>query len=211
LKSTTMTKVRLVRWSLIPLVGLVAACDQGPTAPSRAPIPSPSGTAVATRLGVTGPDVVAPGKRARLTATAYLSDGSTRHVTSEATWSSSSANVVSMIAPGEISAGARGEATIRVSYREQAGRRLVFVMPLGTYRLTGNVMEAGLAVNGARVEILGGAGEGLSAMTGGGVYRIYGVAGDTRVRVSKQHYEPAVQLIDVSEHRTLDFELKRSR
>lgn len=192
-------------------IALVAACESGPTAPARVLLPgaSPDATAL-TSIEIGGPDAVVPGGLGRLTATMRSEDGSTRTITVEALWSSSNPDAIDVVGPGEIFVRSRGEAIIRVSYLGRMGVRTVFGLPLGTFRLTGKVLDDGQPVDGARVEVLTGAGAGLVAITSGGEYRIYGVGGDTKVRVQKAAYEPAIDAVDVGRHETLDFELKRA-
>ena len=63
------------------------------------------------------------------------------------------------------------------SYRGVRGSSSVIVVPTGTYRLTGKVLESGLPVQGALVKITSGQGSGLSRSTGfAGDYQFYGVA-----------------------------------
>jgi hypothetical protein len=60
-------------------------------------------------------------------------------------------------------------------------------------------------------EILTGGGAGLSATTAqDGRYRLYGVAGDTAIRVIEDGYEPRLETITVTEHQTRNFELRFS-
>jgi hypothetical protein len=195
----------------ILLLGVLAACD-GPTSPSRSTPPSPTpGAATLTRVEMTGSDAVPPGETRQLTAIAHFSDGASTNVTNDSTWSSSNTNTLAFTAPGAATGRARGEVTVRASYRALQASRVMFVMPAGTFRLTGRVTEAGFPINGAQVDVVSGAGAGLSTMTVGGLYRFYGVAGDTQVQVRMGGYDLATQTIDVAENRSLDFELRANR
>ncbi len=198
------------------LLGLLASCDKPPTAPgatgAQNPPPPPPAETV-TRIEMTGPDTIAPDQTVQLSAIATLSDGTTRTLTSEAFWGSSNLNVLSISAGGLLTVKTRGEATIRVTYRTATATRTVFGMPPGTYRLTGLVREATTyPVSNVRVEVLSGAGAGLAVTTtDSGTFRLYGVAGDTRVRVTREDFEPETKSIDINAHGTLNFELKPNR
>ncbi len=194
-------------WMLLPIV-FAAACDGGPNRPTPV-VPDVSVQAVfPSRIEITGEDSVPPGDTTQLTATVHFSDGTSRNVTEEATWLSSDVNVFGLSGPGVVSARARGESFVRVEYRGLQAGRLLFVMPRGTYRLTGVVRKDGEPIDGARVEITSGAGTGLFAITDNGRYRIYGVAGDTQVRVTRPDSEPAVRSLDVNTNQSLDFDFK---
>ena len=153
------------------------------------------------------PDAVAPGDTARLAVIAYFEDGTSRDVTTEAIYSSSDTGVLEVI-PGRIIAAARGEATIAATYLGICIARLMFAMPAGTFRLTGTVTDAKGAVGDADVVVTSGAGAGLSTRTNAsGRYRLYGVAGDTRIEIRKENYATRVENIDVGEHIQLDVEI----
>jgi hypothetical protein len=154
------------------------------------------------------PEAVAPGTTALVTLLAYFEDGSVRDVTGEASYASSNTDALAFIAPGRLSAAALGEATISVTYVGLCVARLMFSMPTGTFRLMGTVSDAGLALERAEVRVLSGAGTGLSTLTSdGGQYRLYGVAGDTRIEVRKNNYAIYTETIDIGENTHHDVEL----
>lgn len=204
-----MVKVRSVRRLLIlPLLGaLTAACsDTSPTRPGRAPLGS--GSAAPARIELMTPDAVAPGNTAPVRLMAYFEDGSVRDVTEEASYASSNTGVLAFIAPGRLSAAALGEATISVTYVGLCVARLMFSLPNGTFRLIGTVTDAGLAVERAEVRVLSGAGTGLSTLTSSaGEYRLYGVAGDTRIEIRKNQLAIHSETIDIGQHTQHDVEL----
>jgi hypothetical protein len=196
-------------WMLLSIV-FVAACDGGPTRPTDLAEPSVQ-TVFPTRIEIAGEDSVAPGATTQLTATAYFWDATSRNVTEQSTWISSDVSVFGLSGPGLVAAHARGESFVRVEYQGVQAGRLMFAMPRGTYRLAGVVREDGQPVDGARVDITSGAGKGLFAITDKGQYRIYGVAGDTQVRVTRPDSEPVVSSLDINTNQTLDFDLKARR
>jgi hypothetical protein len=195
----------------LAMAGLAAACDKGsPTAPSNPP-PGPPAPTI-TRIEIAGPDTIPPAQTAQFTATAHQSDGSIRDITSQATWRSSRTAVLTVSASGLATAHDRGESTISAQIQPLTATAVVVVAPAGTYRLAGTVHEAGTVINGALVEVTGGSGAGLSAATSaGGRYALYGVAGDTELRVTKDEYQEHVQRLAVSGHQTLDVQLTPSR
>jgi Carboxypeptidase regulatory-like domain len=188
----------------IAIAALLTGCGSHPSGPSE----------IAT-VGVelTGPRSVAPGGTARFTAIARFGDGTSRDVTAEAEWSSSNAAAVSVQA-GVVTGHAAGEALLRVQLRSApyySSAREVIVVPDGTFRLVGAVSEADppmVAIAGARVDVIAGSGAGLSATTGTtGQYRLYGVAAETQIAVSKDGYQRQLQTITVTDHQTQNFQL----
>jgi hypothetical protein len=85
----------------------------------------------------------------------------------------------------------------------------VTVLPAGTFKLQGTVIEAGVPVRNALVEVTTGVGARLTAQTDDlGTYRLYGVSGEIGLRVSKDGYQPTVRSTVVSGHgTTYDIEL----
>jgi hypothetical protein len=197
-------------WTAMVLAGLLVACDgrdRTPSAPSPSPPPAPA-TPVMTGLEVSGPGSVPPGGTAQFTATARQSDGSTRDVTGQATWRTNRSSVLTVASTGVATARDRGDATLTAQFQTFSSTREVIVVPDGTYRLSGAVHEAGVEVRGARVEVRAGPSTGLSTLTGGGGrYALYGVAGDTEIRVTRDGYREHVQRITVADHQTIDVEL----
>ena len=205
-----MVRVRssVRRLLILPLLGVVtAACsDASPTRPGRSPLGS--GSAAPARIELMTPGAVAPGTTAPVRLTAYFEDGSVRDVTLEASYVSSNSDVLAFIAPGRLNAAALGEATISATYVGLSVARLMFSMPSGTFRLMGTVSDGGLAIDHAEVRVVSGAGSGLSTMTSaGGEYRLYGVAGDTRIEIRKDNYAIYVETIDIGENTQHDVEL----
>ncbi|PZR13614.1 MAG: hypothetical protein DI536_12770 [Archangium gephyra] len=79
-------------------------------------------------LSVVGGEFVQPGDTASFTAWAEYSDGTTREVTAEATWSSSNAAVLSSTGGGTFSAVAPGTATVTATLGAQSGSATVTVI-----------------------------------------------------------------------------------
>ena len=199
--------------TLALLLAVVAgACDDGPTRPSSANVPTPPTVPVTTtRLEIAGPASVAPGESAQFSATAYQSDGSTKDVTNEAEWRSGNHWALSISATGLATGVERGEAPVGAGFAGRTAWKTAFVLPSGTYRLMGKVQDGDLPVRDARVEVLAGTGQGLINLTNSVGYRLYGVAGDINVRVTVDGYQEQRKSLSVTSHQTLDFDLVLSR
>ena len=170
--------------------------------------PTPN-SVVLTSLSVNGPSTLAPGATGAFTATGRMSDGSTQDYTTKTTWQSSDTSVLTISNTGVATGLAGGEAYVNAS----AGSTRVFyvssnvlVLPTGTFRLTGTVSESGLPVVAATVAVTAGQGNGLSVLTSqSGQYRLYGVAGNVDVQVSKPGYTSVTKNINVASNSLLDF------
>jgi Carboxypeptidase regulatory-like domain/Bacterial Ig-like domain (group 2) len=195
--------------------GLFAACDndRGPTGPSSQP---PSGsTATINRLEISGPGSVPPGESVQFRAMASMSDGSTRDVSQEVQWFSSSRTVLSVSSTGLATGANRGESVITIRRNPLGAGKTVMVLPNGTYRLTGFVTEAGAPANpvaGARVEVPSGVAAGLGMTTDfDGRYRLYGVPGEAQIRVSRDGYISQDESFQLTDHTTRNFQLPLAR
>ena len=124
--------------ALAVLATFVFACEsKSPTGPEPPSAP-------VTALTVTGAAAfTALGQVNRMTATAELENAPSRDVTTEATWQSSDASVVTVSPRGEVRAVGLGTATVAASYQGKQGALDVNVVPAdtpsllaGSYRLT---------------------------------------------------------------------------
>jgi hypothetical protein len=200
------------------LAGLIVvaagmACDDSPSRNPVQPTPTAGPTPIVTRLELSGPGTVNLGESEQFTAIGIMSDGSTRDMTGEATWRSSNTTVLTVSDRGLAAGIQAGDVSLSVS---TPGRSAVLadviVVPAGTYRVTGAIRDQGVPVYGAMVEVTRGTATGLRA-AGQGSYRLYGLAGDSEIRVRKDGYEVGVQRMSVTGHQTVDFDLilRRSR
>jgi len=192
--------------------GVAAACGK-----SRTPAPtSPtSPTGVATRITISGPTNAAPGETVTYTATAAMSDGSQQDYTRKVSWNAYPSNVLSVNRDtGQATVGIAGEAQVSASAPPVSftsppllATLTVVVLPPNTYRLTGKVLESGIAVSDAIVAVTAGTGAGQSAKTGyDGSYRLYGVAGPVEITVRKDGYDTITRAFTVTASGVLDFE-----
>jgi hypothetical protein len=154
------------------------------------------------------------GETVEFRATARMSDGSIRDVTAEAAWSAGS-HEVSIEGAGRVSGFARGQTQINVGFEARRGSRLVMILPRGTYRLSGRVREADGPTTGIEAAVVD-----ATSATGGrvitetdafGTYWLYGVAGDTTLRVTREGYRPAAQKLVVSDHQARDIDMSLAR
>ena len=153
------------------------------------------------RIG--GPEMVPLGETVEFTLTAQMSDGSTRDVTAEANWTTDYPQLA-IEAPGRIRGHQNGDAWITATHERETRSMRVFVVPSGTFRLTGAVFEADSPtgpVVGAAVEVRRGRGSGQVVLTDvEGTFRLFGVAGPVTLRVFKAGYETVEESIVVDDH-----------
>ena len=193
--------------------GLVTGCDKTPTGPTPGPpsvIADPARPTPATpvepgirSIEIEGPQVVHVGQTVQFSLIAQMTDGSRRDLTSDAQWVFGG---TPLSEHGRVTGLERGEIRVGASYqRSYRPQKIVIVVPAGTHRLMGQVNDANVPVEGARVEVTGGVGAGLSTFTDSeGIYRLYGVSGETRFRVTKDGYQSAVPTVVVSDHQRYD-------
>ena len=170
------------------------------------PNPMPSGTLRVAALKVSGPAIVAPGATAQFTATAAMSDGSSQDYTTKVTWTSSSTAVVTITTAGLATGHGTGDAQLRATLPTVYALASVTVVPAGTFRLTGLITESGLPVADAQVTVIAGLGAGLAIQSDySGTYRLYGVAGNIQVQVTKAGYSTDTKSTTIASNDVLDF------
>jgi len=180
--------------------------DDSPAAPS--PLPSQA-TPLTVGLELSGPESVPPGGTAQFRAIDHLVDGSSRDVTEQAVWRGGNPAILTVSSTGLVSGQQPGETSLSISYLNRtATRNQVFVLPPGTYKVSGVVRDGNHAVSGARVAVTAGSGKGLSTTTADGIYRLYGVGGPTELQVTKTGYLDEKRQVEVARHETADFDLR---
>lgn len=191
---------------------VVLACDS-PTTPPPVPQPAPAGQpappapATVKALTINGPARIAPGETGTYEAIAQMTDGTTQVITSQTQWFTSNSSFLSIDSTtGLATARKAGDVTVSANYRASAhAARAVVVVPTGTYRLTGSVLESGLPVGGAVIKVVAGQGSGLSTTTDvWGAYKFFGVAGQVEIQATKPGYTSVSRSIDVSRDETMD-------
>jgi hypothetical protein len=148
-------------------------------------------------------------------ATAILSDGTSRTITNDVTWEVSSGSPLTISASGLIAASLqRGEGEVTATYSKLPAARAgadrasltMFVLPRGTYVLSGSVKDDGAPLSGAEIKLSAGTAAEM-VTTSNPFFRFYGVQGETEVRVSKDGYETQTRRIWMLGRQTLDFDL----
>jgi hypothetical protein len=145
-----------------------------------------------------------------------MTDGTFRDVTNEASWQSSNFNYLSVAGPGLMTAHQRGTVSIGATYQDTVGWQDVVVMPHGTYALFGHVIESRdpfVPVINAELAVTSGPASGQIVTTNefNGGYRLFGLAGPTTIRVSKDGYRTNEQTVRVEGHQILDIDLSLAR
>lgn len=172
------------------------------------PPPAPS----IQRIEVLGPGELPPGASGQYEARAHLSDGTFKNVTSDAIWTVHSTTCVScpsagdpaiaIVGPGQVSALGRGTGQVHAAYTWMSDGLDVHVVLPGTFVLRGQVTTGSnppQGVPGATVNAR--PGEGLSTTTDAwGSFRLFGVAADTTLRVSKAGYATDEQRLSIAGH-----------
>lgn len=198
----------------------VAGCGDAPTVPSPGPlsnqssnsVPLPTTTPIISGIEIEGPEVLPVGQTLQYALIARLTDGTRRDVTNEGTWTwtHSWGAVVRVEGPGQLRGDTAGEGQVEARLERYYARKNVTVLPAGTYRITGRIVEEGFSddgVVGAMVEAQSGSGRLVTHTDLYGYYRLYGVAGATTLRVSNPGYEPAERTIVVDRNQNLDITL----
>jgi len=196
------------------LVAILLACDKSPTAPTTINQPPPTQPPpantpkVLTGVTVSGPDSIPPDQTGQFTATARYSDGSNEDVTKSATWRTGQTTVLTISDTGLATAHVLGETFVTAAYSARSATKGdVIVVPAGTFRVSGRIRDSGASVSGANVRVMSGPSQGLNVNSTDGFYRLYGVAGDSELRVQKDGYEDARRRLIVTQTSTADFDL----
>jgi hypothetical protein len=185
-------------------LGLASACGEDgpvpptsprtPPGPPAAPILQPTGLTLSGSLAFQ-----APGETSQLTATAAYADGTTKDVTREAQWTTSSPLIATISTDGVLTARGLGLTSVLLRFPVTNPSLFrsaqVIVTPAGTFAASGRVREPGAGgLDGALVRHLG---SGQSATTSsGGYYHFGGLTGDARFHVTRAEFEDAeVELV----------------
>jgi hypothetical protein len=176
------------------LLAALGGCNRSgpvasPTSPTS-PTSSPSAAAAVTALAVRGNAVLtAVGETTPLTASASMSDGTSRDVTAAAQWVSGNASNITVSPRGMLTVTRFGQSYISATYQNKSATLNVQATPPGTFVVWGRVREPGnngLAGVQVREES-----SGVSALSdGNGEFSFGGLTG-TRLTLEKDGYERA--------------------
>jgi hypothetical protein len=202
------------------LATAVACGDDAPKPPAGPTGPWADNGLTVSRVEITGPASIPQGQSAQYSVLARMSDGSAR-VPKSVKWFSTQLALFQVSASGLVTATqVRGEAALQVEVAVQGGKaptrggREILVMPDGTFRLVGTVTEAdstGVPIGGVRVEARAEEDGPLAtfATTGpDGRYKLYGVPGDSHLRVWKDGYVAASDRLRLGAHETRNIQLR---
>lgn len=214
-------RTRCLRISLVigALIG-AGACDGNtgsPTVPALVPGPT---TLTVRSLTITGnTSIRAPGETTQLTATTTYIDGTTRDVTADANWSSSTddpfVDIVSVISRGLIRAERYGKERVKAAYGTDPGGQPasvtveVRVATHGAYLVSVGVSDGRWAVGGAQVQMTSPVGS-FSVTTS-----LWGCAdlparGDATLTVEKEGFNTVTKSLDVSSDQDIEIALQAS-
>lgn len=159
--------MKRVYLSLIASVVLAALVACGSSTAQNPAAPTPPATTL-TVSAVTITSGAATNGTFQLTASAQMSDGSTKDVTTSATWQSSDATLATVSATGLATVVGTGEVEFRATYQKLTGSLRVSVTKPGPAKffVSGTVHEVFPNVRpvaGTRVEITAGADTGMTA------------------------------------------------
>ncbi len=208
------TKTPYLAIGSIVLVAIVVACDSRKENAFRSPTaPPPVNSApVLVDVDLIAPSSIAPGESVQVIANAIKSDKSVENVTEKTQWTSSDPGVVEVSATGVAKGVARGEAVIMARYQSRGAGIRTFVLPTGTYRLSGAVRDSGFGLAGVAIAIIDGEGKGLTTTTNeNGNYALYGASGRVRLHATRAGYLNEVQETDVTRHHTFNIEMRLER
>ena len=154
-------------------------------------------------LIIEGPQSLAPGS----TATFQLRTGQGADLGAQAVWTTSNPELLRLTGPGSYLALGRGEVTISGTLFDQRAAHRVFLLENGTYKVSGRVVDEGVPVPGAWVEVVAGTGVGLHTTAINGWYALYGVAGDIEIEVRREGYRQERRQLQISRHHEVDLPL----
>jgi len=184
---------------------------------SEAPENPVAATPTVTQVTVTGttPSV---GATSQFTATAMISDATTRNVTGESSWTSSNQSIAVVSSTGTVTAMSAGGVTITATYQQRSGNMPIVVPtpPPSVHTVTGVVTDAkaGYELDRVEVRVTSGTNEGQSAVTdASGRYTLSGLASGTmtvRASASQSTWTFLERTITVPSDSVLDFALPRA-
>lgn len=189
--------MRYAPWRLWILLTIVAVptwtgCnDRSTLATPIAPTPTPASSATVTRITLSGTVALTSiGETSQLTATATLSDNTTKNVSSEGRWLSLDPRVVTISPAGLLTVLGFGSSFIAFTYQTRGDGTTVTVTPAGTFVISGRVREPGLS-SLADVRVTDTASGRSTTSNQDGQFSIADLArAQMRFRFTKDGYEP---------------------
>jgi len=201
------THLSLMLAAAVAICGLSASCDDAKPLSDNPLAPSPP---MLVTLELSGPTTFAPGESVAYTLMAKVTNGTNTDVTSTSQWSSSNSSVLTSLGAGRFRANTAGDTQLNVNYGRLGTTREVIVVPTGTFRVTGRVVETDGAfpIAGARIQARDSSGNGPSTESdGSGFFRLFGVAPDSEIVVSRSGYSESTRHVTIDKHSTVNFEM----
>jgi len=161
-------------------------------------------------LELTGPTTFAPGESVAFRLMAKVTNGTDTDVTSTSQWNSSNSSVATSQGAGRYRGNTVGDTQLNVNYGRLGASRELIVVPTGTFRVTGRVTESDgpFPISGARVQARDSSGNGPSTESdGSGFFRLFGVAPDSEIVVSRSGYSENTRHVTIDQHSTVNFEM----
>ena len=202
-----MTRPGLFGGVLFALSLVVSACSNNNSAPSPVPTPTtptPTPTVIVSSITVTssqaGPTTY------QLQASARMSDGSTRDVTSAAQWDSSNPALCQIASTGLLTATHSGSLSVRATYQNVVGSaNLTLTVPI--FSLTGIISEAppvSRLFEGVKVTLTAGANKDQFTYSDDrGLFTFNGLsAGTHTLSINHAGYQPWTQTVNLTENVT---------
>lgn len=192
-------------WMLVALV--MTGCANSDTAPSPTPSPTPTPTPSSpTVSSIAINSARSSATTYQLQATASMSDGSTRDVTSAAQWDSSNPALCQISSTGLLTAMHSGDVQVRASFQNVTGSAtLALNVPL--FSLAGSVSDAppsSRLLEGVKITLTAGPNTDEFTYTDDrGSFNFYGLsAGSHTLSIARAGYQPWSQTLTLSENVT---------
>lgn len=200
-----MPRVALILFTLCLAGGACANNDTAPS-PVPSPTPSPSPAPVPTVSSLTVTSAQTGATTHQLQATARMSDGSTRDVTSAAQWDSSNPSLCAISTTGLLTAMHSGTVEVRARYENVTGSASV-TLNVPIYSLNGMVSAAAPAsrlFEGVKVTLTAGPNTGQFTYTDDrGLFTFSALnAGSHTLAVNHSGYQPWTQTIVLADNVT---------
>ena len=175
----------------VVLLAALAGCNRSDGAATlTSPTSDGTAPAIATALALRGNALLtAIGETTPLTATATMSDGTSRNVTTAAQWVSSDASCIIVSTDGRATAIRFGQSYITATYEGESGSLNLQAAPSGTFVVWGRAWEPG--GSGLPGAVVREPSSGISAVAGmDGEFSLGGLTG-VRLTIEKAGYERA--------------------
>src|SRR5262245_21462349 len=154
--------------------------------------PPSSPTPFLQSIALIGETTIAPGATVQFRLEAVYSNGAREDVTAAAQWNSFNQTLFASLGGGRFEARSEGTSGINTRYNNRSLQREVIIVPAGTFRITGRVVENGnsnIGVPGAHIQARNGGVAGPSTDSDStGFYQLHGVVPNADLIVTRTGY-----------------------